>query len=162
MKLVSALLFLSCCAFGQDRAAASNAEAAACGPRDMKFEVKIDRSQHPTPAPPDGKAMIYIVSQEMHDNIGIDGKWAGANDRGTYFYVAIDPGEHHLCAAASYATASWTSLHSLAAKAGDTYYFLPIPIGDGGRGGRYALEQLDPDEGRYLVSKARFGSSQPR
>jgi hypothetical protein len=48
----------------------------------------------------------------------------------------------------------------LQAKAGDTYYFVPTAIGDGGRGGRYALEQLDPDEGTYLVSNARFGTSQ--
>jgi len=101
-----------------------------------------------------------LVNQEVHGNIGLDGKWAGANDRGTYFFVAVDPGEHHLCAYATYFGASWLSLHSLQAKAGDTYYFVPTAIGDGGRGGRYALEQLDPDEGTYLVSNARFGTSQ--
>jgi hypothetical protein len=37
-----------------------------------------------------------------------------------------------------------------------------MPIANGGRGGRYALEQLDPDEGKYLVSKARFGTSHPK
>jgi hypothetical protein len=162
MRLVAVLVFLACCAFGEDVALAPNIESAACGPRDVKLAVKIDQSQHPTPAPPEGKALIYVVNQEIHDNIGVDGKWAGANDRGTYFFVAVDPGEHHLCAYATNWGASWLSLHSLQAKAGGTYYFLPTPIGDGGRGGRYALEQLDPDEGRYLVSKARFGTSQRR
>ncbi|HUE05695.1 MAG TPA: hypothetical protein VMR62_39500 [Bryobacteraceae bacterium] len=162
MKLVAVFVFLACCAFGEDRAVSPNVESAACGPRDMKLAVKIDQSQHPTPAPPEGKALVYVVDQEIHDNIGVDGKWAGANDRGTYFFVAVDPGEHHLCAYATFWGASWLSLHSLQAKAGETYYFLPIPIGNGGRGGRYALEQLDPDEGKYLVSKARFATSQPR
>jgi hypothetical protein len=162
MKLVAGFVLLACCAFGEDRVVTSGVETAACGPRDEKLAVKIDQSQHPTPAPPDGKALVYVVDQEIHDNIGVDGKWAGANDRGTYFFVAVDPGEHHLCAYATYWGASWISLHSLQAKAGETYYFLPIPVGNGGRGGKYTLEQLDPDEGRYLVSKARFATSQPR
>jgi hypothetical protein len=92
----------------------------------------------------------------------VDGNWAGADDRNTYFFAAVDPGEHHLCAYATFWGATFVSLHSLAAKAGETYYFLPMPIANGGRGGRYALEQLDPDEGKYLVSKARFGTSHPK
>lgn len=162
MRLVAVFVLLACCAFGEDVAPRANIESAACGPLNVKLAVRIDQAQHPTPAPPEGKALIYVVNQEIHDNIGIDGKWLGANDRDTYFFVAVDPGEHHLCAYATYWGASWISLHSLEAKAGATYYFLPTPIGDGGRGGRYALEQLDPDEGKYLVSKASFGTSQPR
>jgi hypothetical protein len=162
MKLVAAIVFLASCAFGEDPAVPASLESAACGPRDVKMEVKVDRSQHPTPAPPEGKALVYVVDQEIHDNIGVDGTWAGGNDRGTYFYVAVAPGEHHLCAYATYLGASFLSLHSLEAKAGETYYFQPMAIGNGGRGGVYALEQLDPDEGKYLVSKAKFGTSQPR
>jgi hypothetical protein len=162
MKLIAAFVLMTCYAFGEEPALAPNLESAACGPRDMKLEVKIDRSQHPTPVPPEGKALVYVVNQEIHDSIGLDGKWAGANDRGTYFFVAVDPGEHHLCAYATFWGATFLSLHSLQAKAGETYYFLPLPIGDGGRGGKYSLEQLDPDEGKYLVSKARFGTAQPK
>ena len=131
MKIVAVFAFLACCAFGaEDRAVAPDFESAACGPRNVKLEVKVDPSQHPTPVP--------------------------------YFFAAVDPGEHHLCAYATFWGATFVSLHSLEAKAGETYYFLPMPIGDGGRGGRYALEQLDPDEGRNLVSKARFGTSHPK
>src|SRR5580692_1163038 len=128
MKLAALVAVLACCAFGQDRAIAPDVESDACGPREMKLEVKVDRSQHPTPAPPEGKALVYVVNQEVHDNIGLDGKWAGANERNTYFFVAVDPGEHHLCVYATYHGASWLSLHSLQAKAGDTYYFLPVAI----------------------------------
>jgi hypothetical protein len=161
VKLIAVFVFVACCAFGaEDRPVAPDFESAACGPRDVKLEVKIDPSQHPTPSPPEGKALVYVVDQEIHVNIGVDGNWAGADDRNTYFFVAVDPGEHHLCAYATFLGATFVSLHSLAAKAGETYYFLPMAIG--GRGGRYALEQLDPDEGRNLVSKARFGTSHPK
>jgi hypothetical protein len=162
VKLAAVFLFASCCAFAQDKIAASRAETAACGSRDVKLEVKVDRLQHPNPAPPDGKALVYVVSQEMHDEIGLDGKWAGANDRGTYFFVEVGPGEHHLCAFASFGAVTFLALHSLEAKADTSYYFRPIPIGDGGRGGTYSLEQLDPDEGKYLVAKAKFATSQHR
>ncbi|MGA2134951.1 MAG: hypothetical protein ABSH50_21920 [Bryobacteraceae bacterium] len=162
MKLVTGLVILCGCAFGQDRAAVSSAETAACGSRDVRMEVKIDASQHPTPPPSDGKALVYFVGQDVHTRIGIDGNWVGANDRDTYFSVTVDPGDHHVCVLAQYSTASWLSLHSLQAKAGETYYFLPMPISNGGRGGTVSLEQLDPDEGRYLVAKAKFGTAHPR
>jgi len=54
------LSLLSCCAFGQDKAAVSVAEAA-CGRRDVRFDVTADKSQHPTPTPENGKALIYVV-----------------------------------------------------------------------------------------------------
>ena len=59
MKTRAAILSLSCCllscgAFGQDKAAVSAAEAA-CGPRDVGFNVTADKSQHPTPTPRAGK-----------------------------------------------------------------------------------------------------------
>jgi hypothetical protein len=49
------IVVLSCCALGQDRAAESAMEAAACWPRDVEFEMKIDASVHPTPLPEVGK-----------------------------------------------------------------------------------------------------------
>jgi len=91
MRLVAVFVFLAVCAFGEDVAIVPHIESTACGPLDVRLAVKIDRSQHPTPAPPEGKALVFVVNQEIHDNIGIDGKWAGANDRGTYFFVAVDP-----------------------------------------------------------------------
>jgi hypothetical protein len=57
MKTIAAICLLSCCAFGQDNAAVSAAEEG-CGPQDKKFEVNSDESQHPTPIPEEGKAVI--------------------------------------------------------------------------------------------------------
>ena len=43
------------------------------------FEVKSDESQHPTPTPEDGKALIYVVADGHLTTIfGFDEKWVGA------------------------------------------------------------------------------------
>jgi hypothetical protein len=42
MKIIAAILRLSSCAFGQDKAAIAAAEAA-CGPREASFEVTVVR-----------------------------------------------------------------------------------------------------------------------
>ena len=63
MKTIAAIVLLSCGAFGQDKAGVSAAEAA-CGPRDVRFKVTADKSRHPTPAPENGKAPIYVVQKD--------------------------------------------------------------------------------------------------
>jgi hypothetical protein len=89
--------FLSCCAFGQDKAAISVAEAA-CGPRDAGFKVSADKSQHPTPTPEDEKALIYVVQKDdASTRFAADGKWLGALRRRTYLLASIDPAEHQCC-----------------------------------------------------------------
>jgi hypothetical protein len=99
MKFIAATFFLSlasCCAFGQDKAAVSAAEAA-CGPSDLDFSVTADESRHPTPIPDSGKALIYVVQNAPGGTrVGADGKWLGASKRGTYFSASVDRGEHHL------------------------------------------------------------------
>jgi len=98
MKTIAAIVLLSCCAFGQDQAAISAAEAA-CGPRDVEFEVTADKSQHPTPTAENGRALLYVVQEDsIRTRFAIDGKWVGALRRETYFVMPIEPGDHHLCA----------------------------------------------------------------
>lgn len=164
--MVAATFFLSllpCCAFGQDKAAISAAEAA-CGPRDVGFEVTTDESQHPTPTSENGKALIYVVHEDGGTTrVGADGKWLGALKGGgrTYFSVWIDPGKHHLCAISRIGAWSHLSLHELPAKAGETYYFVTHVVG-GYISDEFALSQVDPDEGKYLVAKAKFSASHPK
>src|SRR6516165_5960776 len=124
------LSFCSCCAFGQDKRAISAAEAG-CGPQDAKFKVRSDESQHPTPAPEDGKALIYVVADgHLTTLFGFDEKWVGAVDGGikgtTYFFVPIDPGEHHVCAMLQSVlprSVPRVYVHSLKAEPAGTYYF---------------------------------------
>jgi hypothetical protein len=127
MKTIGAILLLLCssyCAFGQDKAAVSVAESA-CGPRSVGFKVDADKSQHPTPSPGDGKALIYVIQKDdASTRVGADGKWLGALRRRTYLVASVDPGEQHLCAIGRIGVWSHVSLHELNAKAGETYYFV--------------------------------------
>lgn len=166
MKAIAAMLLLPCLAFGAAKSskaskADSSAAEAACGPRRMKFEVITDKSQHPTPAPENGKAMVYVVQEDagfFTSLIGVDGKWMGANRGRTYFFFPVAPGEHHLCAMAT-ALGHRVSLHKLKAEAGQTYYFVPH---NEATSARFVLAQADPDEGKDLVAKAKFATSHPK
>ena len=158
--LLLSCCFLSCCAFGQDRAALSAAEAA-CGPRDIRFEVTADKSRHPTPRPEDGKALIYVVQKDdASTRFAAGGKWLGALRRRTYLVASIDPGEHRLCAIGRIGIWSHVSLCELNAKAGETYYFVTEYgelLAD-----QFALQQVDPDQGKYLVAWAHLSAFHPK
>jgi hypothetical protein len=161
MKTMAAIVLLSCCAFGQDKAAVSAAEAG-CGPQDTKFEVKSDESQHLAPTPEEGKALIYFVADgHLTSPFGVDGKWVGAVNGGRYFFVAIEPGEHHICAmlqSSFPARGPRVSVHSLKAEPGGTYYFRTRLVGIS-TGFVLQLDQLDPDEGRWFVAWSKFSTS---
>lgn len=153
-------LCCSCCTFAQDKAALSAAEAA-CGPRAVGFKVTADKSQHPTPRPEDGKALIYVVQKDYASTkFAADGKWLGALRRRTYLLASIDPGQHHLCAIGRIAIWSHVSLHELNAKAGETYYFVTeygelVPD-------QFTLRQVDPDEEKHLVAWAHLSAFHPK
>lgn len=162
MKAIAATLLLaccSCCALGQDKVAVAAAEAA-CGPQDSQFSVTSDESRHPTPTPESGKALIYVVQGAPRSTrVGADGKWLGALKRGTYFSVSVDPGEHHLCARVDILLAHYVSFHELNARAGETYYFVAHYAASDGE---FTLNQVDSDQGKYLVALAKFGASRPK
>jgi hypothetical protein len=161
MKTIAAIFLLSCCAFGQDKAAVSATEAG-CGPQDAKFEAKSDASQHPVPSPEDGKALIYFVADgRLTSPFGVDGKWVGAVNGGRYFFVAIEPGEHHICAMLQSflpLRGPKVSVHSLKAESGGTYYFRTRMVGISS-GFVLQLDQLDADEGRWFVAWSTFSAS---
>jgi hypothetical protein len=161
------LSLLSCCAFAQDKRAISAAETG-CGSQSAKFEVKTE-SQHPTPSPEDGKALVYFVADgHLTTPFGFDEQWVGAVDGGGYFFVPIDPGEHHVCAMLqSFVTRKVlsrlprVSVHSLKAEPGGTYYFRTRMVGIS-TGFVLQLDQLDPDEGRWFVAWSKFSTSHPK
>ena len=153
------LSFLSCCAFGQDKAAIAAAEAG-CGPHDLEFSVTTDESQHPAPAPENGKALIYVVQNAGTFKFGADGKWLGALKGGTYFFTSVEPGEHHLCVKGRQGIYKYVALHGLDAKAGETHYFFIRLLSSFG----YELffTEVDPDQGKELVASSKFSSSHPK
>jgi hypothetical protein len=168
MKTLVAVVLLACCALAKDKRAISRAEVG-CGPQDVKYEVKTDESQHPTPAPEQGKALIYFVADgHLTTPFGFDEKWVGAVDGGGYFFVPIDAGEHHVCAMLqSFLTQKMltrlprVSVHSLKAEPGGTYYFRTRMVGIS-TGFVLQLEQLDSDEGRWFVAWSKFSTSHPK
>jgi hypothetical protein len=151
------LTLLSCSAFGQDKAAISAAEAG-CGPDNVKLSVTIDESGHPTPSPENGKALIYVVQSGAGTfKFGADGKWLGALKGGSYFYSAVDPGEHHLCVKGHISLWKGLSLHQVNAKPGETYFFFVRVVAGGGHD-ELTLTELDPDQGKELVARSKFSS----
>ena len=149
--------------------------APGCGPENVKFDVKTESKQHPMPAPEAGKALIFFLQDDAKfesrprptTQFGIDGAWVGATQANSYFYVSVDPGEHHLCA-------NWQSfvgagpirptaaLH-FTAEAGKAYCFSAQDIFRTDHPpAEVVLEALDTDEAQLLMSSFAFSTSQPK
>lgn len=171
MKALIAPLLLSVFvlpAVAQDEAAIDAAKAA-CGRQSVTFEVKTDRTQHPTPKPDAGKAVAYIIEDQREDRrpciagcsdiseIAMDGRWVGANRGSSYFFFSLDPGMHHLCATwkkGSPRPQDRTALLSFTAESDATYYFRVKVIDLAPPTGFYSLdlEPVNMDEGQMLVA----------
>ncbi len=170
--LVAVLLISS--AWAQDK---PNGIAAApgCGPTDAKFEVKTEKAQHPVTQAESGKAVVYFVEDDTHfqstpkptTRIGLDGSWVGANHGNSYFYLAVDPGEHHLCASwqswIGVGTRNNASAAHFTAEAGGVYYFSVKNswLRESQIMG-IELVPLDSDEGQLLASKFSFSTFHPK
>jgi hypothetical protein len=109
MKAALVVIFFATFAFAHDPGAVSAAQSA-CGPRDTRLSVKQDATPYAIAQPAAGKALVYMIEDAGVENaivegptvrIGLDGAWAGANHRNSYFFLSVEPGEHHLCASGS-------------------------------------------------------------
>jgi hypothetical protein len=131
---------------------------------DSSFVVKTERGDLPAAQPDVGKALVFFVEDDSDfgskpkptTRAGVDGSWMGATHGNSYFYISVDPGEHHLCA-------SWqssviigqghkTAAAHFTAAAGGVYYFRvkntwTRDLGTAG----ISLMPLDSDEGQLLV-----------
>jgi hypothetical protein len=165
MRLLGFVFLLSPCALAQ-----SVAPDAACGSPVAAFKVSHGKTQHPTPSPGDGNAMLYVLSSVDFAGpetvaLGIDGTWVGAVNGNAYFSVPIAPGQHHLCARFSGRTGALlmvplfkvrdVALHSLDVSPGGTYY-VRVQLG---LHSDFKLDLLDPDEAKLLLSRAEFSTS---
>ena len=151
------------------------AAAPGCGKDDIKFDVKTDKSQHPFVKPDAGKALVYFLQDDTNflsnprptTRFGLDGAWIGATHSNSYFYVSVDPGEHHLCAGWQSFVGLTTGQKSAAAQfiadPGGIYFFVvrnhamqeQEPPG-------MKLKALDPDEAQLLMSKYAFSTSRAK
>ena len=148
------------------------AAIAACGSKDVQFEVKKDDSQHALTEPEPGKARVYFVQDfgqtqcfghcGITVRMGLNGAWVGANQDNSYFSVSVDPGEHHLCATPQ----AWNAkrlvgLAHFTAEAGKTYYFRTRLIG-GQNQQLIDLMPIDSDEAAYLITSYPMSVSHPK
>lgn len=178
MKAFLAILLFASPLFAQDQAAAARA-AAGCGPNEVKFTVKTDKTQHPTAQPEPGKAIVYVFGGEAIDlgglvigkdgvttRWGVDGVWIGAGYRNSYFFFPVEPGEHHLCAGRQ-AYSKPSAALSFTAEAGKTYYFRTRSRHSGNHEHNYGprdteLEPLDPAAAQLLIADSPFTVFHPK
>jgi hypothetical protein len=169
MKTLLAFMLLSCISFAQDEAAIAKAKSA-CGSDDVSFTVKTSEGSHPVATVEPGKALVYVVGQDLGcvncgkvARIGLDGIWVGAIDFGSYTSFSVEPGEHHLCA-------NWQSffagskkpvgLTNFTAEAGKVYYLrvrvlaITQVLID--------LDLINLDQGQYLVAFSKMSESHPQ
>ncbi len=170
MRSTLIAMFLAVSAFGQQE---SGALAAACGPKGTSFDVKLDRSQHALAQPEPGKALVYFIQDFgnvnclgscMTTKIGLDGAWVGANQDNSYFYVSVEPGEHHVCANPQSHVGRISRIVALAhftAEPGKVYYFRARAT-MGGNQILFDLDPVDSEQAKYLISSYPLSTAHPK
>jgi len=168
--VLSLLMFSALPVFAQDQATAARVQAG-CGADNTQFDVKTDKSQHPQGQIPDGKALVYVFEYEKYDvgfkigavtiRVGVDGQWIGANHGNTYFYFAVDPGDHNICAnwqSSIGKLAKQASAASLSAESGQTYYFQVRVDERSHDNPAIWMEPIDPAEAKILIASASLST----
>lgn len=173
MKLIfSILLFVLCISFASAQQDSSGGPG--CGPDKQRVDVTTTKN-FPAVQADASKAMVYVIQDDSHfesrprptTRIGIDGTWAGATQGGSFFRLALDPGEHHLCASwqgfVGIGVGTRVSALHFTAEPGKSYYFRVRDrfIRDHGLAD-LEFSAIDGDEGQLLASKAALSSSHPK
>jgi hypothetical protein len=84
---------------------------------------------------------------------GLDGDWVGADHGDSWFAVAVDPGEHHVCTSLQTSVfQERVELGQFTAEAGKSYYYRTRLVLSG-TVELLELNQIGSDEAGYLYSK---------
>ena len=183
MKTLLAIFLLAGSVLAQDgyiadksRAEITNATAA-CGPEETHFDLKTSDASHSIAQPESGKALFYVIGYDGNQNIlckgcaivarvGLDGAWIGAVNGNSFLSSSVAPGEHHLCTQWQSRLSSrskYLALNSFTAEVGKTYYFRMRLIVQGQQGPPFLdLEQINSDQGKYMVLTSRTSESHPK
>jgi len=152
----------------QGQASAARA-AAGCGPNEMQFDAKTDKTQHPQAPPDAARAVIYIFSERISFDqtyrIGMDGKWMGAARDESYFFFTAEPGEHRLCWDVQKGQEKLTdqgAATTFTAEAGKVYCFESTVFERNEITQKRKFELIDGAEGLFLVSSWPLSASRPR
>jgi hypothetical protein len=153
---------------GKTQAAAALAHAG-CGPTEVHFDVKLDKTQHPSPQPDAGKALVFVFEEDETageaptTRVGVDGNWMGANQPASYFFFPVEPGEHHLCTNWQETIDRLSRLGAalnFTAESGKTYYFRTTITAV--RDYEIYLESVNSAEGQFLISSDVLSTAQPK
>lgn len=179
MAATFAVLLLVLSVFGPPRARAQGA-ALGCGLPNVKFDVETESRPPVTPRPKTGKALVFFLQDNPKNDasrpttrFGIDGAWVGATRDNSYFYVAVEPGEHAVCAdwelhtfRSYFGPKGSADVAHFMADAGKSYYFRARHVVFTDRAGRLQpevnLARLGDDEARTLMRSLRFSSCHQR
>ena len=166
MKLTFIVLLFAASAFAQK----DYPTTAACGPESTSFKVDFEHTTHKVEPPESGNSVVYFIHEAGASlglfaypttKMGVDGAWVGANHGNSYFSVALEPGEHHLCAALQSSLVDQrVELAHLHAEAGQTYFYRTRLVVS------HELEllnfePLDSDQGNYLIGFYSLSRSHP-
>jgi hypothetical protein len=171
MKVLLAVLLLASSSLAQSKVAPVNPEAA-CGAGDVEFNVKSDPHGQHLPIADPGKALLYFIDTPQVElfsgtpivKIALDGAWVGANHGDSYFFLSVEPGEHHLCASwqSSVPSEQQVALNSLIVEAGKTYYFRTRVTGDYRVGYSLDLAKTNSDEALLLIARSPYSISRAK
>jgi hypothetical protein len=177
VKIALALLvfLFATAAFAQTPPTTVSAIAPGCGTANTKFDVATNDKQHPFAKPDPGKALIYFLQDDSDflshprptTRFGIDGHWIGATQSNSYFYISVDPGEHHLCGEwqsfVGFGAAHKSAAAHFTAEPGETYFYIVRNHFNEVRGpGGMSFSPVDSDEAQLLMSKFGFCASRPK
>lgn len=175
-RYLLAAFVLAAPAFAQNQPIDARA-AAGCGPADTNFSVKTDKKQHAVTPPAPGKAMVYVIEEEVTSpgtgllghittRVGLDGNWVGANHGASYLSFAVEPGDHRVCSDWQSILESMQKLSAAAnvvAEPGKYYFFhVYVFTGDNQNQPYLTLEQVDEAQGLLLVSKSAQSTAKPK
>ena len=176
MKSALMILLFASSVFAQSAPSPTGtATAPGCGPADFSFDVKSSSSTHPVSQPEPAKALVYFLQDDKVFESrprptvkwGVDGNWVGATQGDTYFYLSVDPGEHHLCAEWQSAVLINVGRPSAAghftAEAGKSYYFRAQDLYWGDvAAANVKLGRVNSDEAQLLMTQFGFSTSHPK
>lgn len=177
MKSALVFLLFASSAFAQSQPV-SDPPAFSCGASNVKFDVKLDNTQHAAGQPEPGKALVYVIEVFQRPpgelgtptiRVGLNGAWVGANRGTSYLSFSVDPGEQHLCTNWQSVLKRLSDQHSLTsftAEAGKTYFFrVQVHVESEGRESQIwsiDLQPVNADEGKYLIASAPMSVSQAK
>ena len=147
--------------------------APGCGTLDTKFDVSTQKSRI-LAAPDPGKALIYFLQDDTYfashprptTRFGMDGQWIGATHSDSYFYISVDPGEHHLCSQWQSVVLLGSGMRTAAAHftaaPGGVYFFVAHDHFSREHPAEVNFLLMDSDEAQLLMRSFALATSHPK